>query len=151
RPAHLRGAVSHRDGRHGRELEAYHGQLFETGAGMESRRQCGFLPRQGNRENADQSPMKHPQHFLLEHQELTRRHFLRLVGAGAAAAEFWPLAGAAEPPAPELAKALESLEPLFTSQEKFRDVSRGKPLPHSLSDEKKRKVGLTRETWKLEV
>src|SRR5207244_11589836 len=24
-------------------------------------------------------------------------------------------------------------------------------LPHSLSDERKRKVGLTRETWKLEV
>jgi DMSO/TMAO reductase YedYZ molybdopterin-dependent catalytic subunit len=40
---------------------------------------------------------------------------------------------------------------LFTPQEKFRDVSRGKPLPHSLPDEKKREVGLTRETWKLEV
>jgi len=33
----------------------------------------------------------------------------------------------------------------------FRDVSRGKPLPHSLSEEEKRKVGLTRQTWKLEV
>ena len=30
-------------------------------------------------------------------------------------------------------------------------MSRGKPLPHSLSDEQKRKVGLTRDTWKLEV
>ena len=95
--------------------------------------------------------MKNAERFLVEHQELTRRHFLRLGAAGAAAFGFWPLAGGAEPSAPELAKALESLEPLFTTQEKFRDVSRGKPLPHSLSDEKKRKVGLTRETWKLEV
>jgi len=30
-------------------------------------------------------------------------------------------------------------------------VSHGKPLPHSLPDEKKREVGLTRETWTLEV
>src|SRR6185436_13827516 len=35
--------------------------------------------------------------------------------------------------------------------DKFRDVSRGKPVPHSLPDEKKSEVGLTRETWKLEV
>jgi len=46
---------------------------------------------------------------------------------------------------------LQTLEPYFTPQEKFRDVSRGKPLPHSLSEEKKRQAGLTRETWKLEV
>lgn len=57
----------------------------------------------------------------------------------------------ADPPAPELARAIESLEPYFTPQEKFRDVSRGKPLPHSLSDDKKRAAGLTRDTWKLEV
>ena len=30
-------------------------------------------------------------------------------------------------------------------------MSRGKPMPHSLPDEKKKEVGLTRETWKLEV
>jgi len=70
---------------------------------------------------------------------------------GAAACGLWPLAGRGAEFAPELAKAIESLEPYFTPQEKFRDVSRGKPLPHSLSDEKKRAVGLTRETWKLEV
>src|SRR5262245_58922100 len=89
--------------------------------------------------------------FLLEHQEMTRRYFLRMSAAGAAALGLWPLATRAQSLAPELAKALENLEPYFTSQEKFRDVSRGKPLPHSLSDEKKRQVGLTRETWKLEV
>lgn len=71
--------------------------------------------------------------------------------AGAAALELLPLAVRADSPAPELAKAIEMLEPFFTSQEKFRDVSRGKPLPHSISDDKKRQVGLTRETWQLEV
>src|SRR5207302_1374496 len=53
--------------------------------------------------------------------------------------------------ASELAQALVKLEPYFTPQEQFRDVSRGKPLPHSLSQDHKRKVGLTRETWRLEV
>lgn len=42
-------------------------------------------------------------------------------------------------------------EPYFTPSVNFRDVSRGKPLPHSLPDEKKREVGLTRDTWRLEV
>src|SRR5262245_28269140 len=88
--------------------------------------------------------------FLLEHHELTRRHFLRLGAASATALGLAPVARGADP-APELAKAVAALEPYFTPQEKFRDVSRGKPLPHSLSDEKKRQVGLTRETWKLEV
>ena len=30
-------------------------------------------------------------------------------------------------------------------------MSRGKPVPHSLPLEKKKEVGLTRETWKLEI
>ena len=95
--------------------------------------------------------MKDANRFLSEHQRLTRRYFLRLGAASAAAFAFRPPAGGAEAIAPELAKAIDSLEPYFTPQEKFRDVSRGKPLPHSLPDEKKRAVGLTRETWKLEV
>lgn len=54
---------------------------------------------------------------------------------------------------PHLAVAApgEPPEPYFTPQEKFRDVSRGTPLPHKLSAEKRAEVGLTRETWKLEV
>jgi DMSO/TMAO reductase YedYZ molybdopterin-dependent catalytic subunit len=95
--------------------------------------------------------MKDAEHFLLDHQELTRRHFLRLGAVGATALGLVPLAIGADSPAPELAKAIAKLEPYFTSQDKFRDVSRGKPLPHSLSDAKKREIGLTRETWKLEV
>ena len=61
------------------------------------------------------------------------------------------LAASAAPLAPELAKAVDKIGPYFTPQEDFQDVSRGKPVPHSLPDEKKREVGLTRETWKLEV
>jgi DMSO/TMAO reductase YedYZ molybdopterin-dependent catalytic subunit len=95
--------------------------------------------------------MKNAERFLFEHHQLTRRYFLRLGATGVAALGFWPRSASADSMAPELAKALETLEPYFTAQEKFRDVSRGKPLPHSLPDEKKRKVGLTRETWKLEV
>ena len=95
--------------------------------------------------------MNNAEQFLLDHQKLSRRYFLRIGAAGAAAVGLRRLAVAGEAPAPELAKALETLEPYFTSPEKFRDVTRGKPLPHSLSDEKKRKVGLTRDTWKLEV
>lgn len=88
--------------------------------------------------------------FLQEHAALTRRFFLRL-GAAGAACGFLPLTARGEERAPELAAALEKLEPYFTPLDDFRDVSRGKPLPHSLSEEKKAEVGLTRETWKLEV
>src|SRR5687767_12653992 len=91
--------------------------------------------------------MSEQKRFLDEHTELTRRYFL---GAGAALGCLLPAAKAL-PPAPELARALEKLESFFTPQEQFRDVSRGKPLPHSLPDEKKRAVGLTRDTWKLDV
>src|SRR5439155_12868217 len=97
------------------------------------------------------SNMSTAESFLRQHQHVTRRYFLRLSAAGAAAARTGALAADADPVAPELAKVLQTLEPYFTPQEKFRDVSCGKPLPHSLSEEKKRKAGLTRETWKLEV
>jgi DMSO/TMAO reductase YedYZ molybdopterin-dependent catalytic subunit len=33
----------------------------------------------------------------------------------------------------------------------WADVSRGTPLPHELPDEKKAEVGITRDTWRLEV
>jgi DMSO/TMAO reductase YedYZ molybdopterin-dependent catalytic subunit len=89
--------------------------------------------------------------FLAEHRRLTRRFFLGLGAAGCTALGAWPKIGRAAPDNPLLAKAITELEPFFTPQENFRDVSRGKPLPHSLPDDKKREVGLTRETWKLEV
>jgi DMSO/TMAO reductase YedYZ molybdopterin-dependent catalytic subunit len=89
--------------------------------------------------------------FLLDHHLATRRHFLRLGVAGSAALGLWPRAASSAPPSPELGQAIEKLESLFTPQEKFQDVSRGNPLPHSLPDDRKQAVGLTRETWRLEV
>jgi DMSO/TMAO reductase YedYZ molybdopterin-dependent catalytic subunit len=94
--------------------------------------------------------MNERERFLAEHLKLTRRFFLRAGAACVATAGGWALAAGAEPP-PELAKALDKLEPYFTPPEDFRDVSRGNPIPHTLPEEKKREVGLTRETWKLEV
>ena len=101
--------------------------------------------------------MTDAERFLDQHGALTRRYFLA-AGASWAAVGCVPpepktpeAKGAPPKPAPELAAALARLEPYFTFQEKFRDVSRGKPVPHGLPEAKKREVGLTRETWKLEV
>ena len=79
----------------------------------------------------------------------SRRSFLRL-GAAAAAAlgTRFPLDAQ---DAGDLARAVEEADPYLTPQEKFRDVSRGNPLPHKLPPEKLVQVGLSRETWKLEV
>src|SRR6476659_7191981 len=72
--------------------------------------------------------MNHSERFLREHQELTRRHFIRLGVAGAAAFGLGPSTMRGGAVAPELQTVIEKLEPYFTPQEKFRDVSRGKPL-----------------------
>jgi len=85
------------------------------------------------------------------HRLLTRRHFIRLSVLSAAAPGLWPVTARADSPKSKLAKAIAGLEPYFTAQENFRDVSRGKPLPHSLPEDQKRKVGLVRETWKLQI
>jgi DMSO/TMAO reductase YedYZ molybdopterin-dependent catalytic subunit len=87
--------------------------------------------------------MNDPERFLHDHLRLSRRALL-VAGAGGLVA---PLAAEEKP----LADALAKLESYFTPPEKFQDVSRGKPLPHRLPEAKKREVGLTRETWKLEV
>jgi DMSO/TMAO reductase YedYZ molybdopterin-dependent catalytic subunit len=90
--------------------------------------------------------------FLEEHARLTRRYFIGLVTAGGLVSGAEALAVTQEnnkKVKPEKAGARP--EPYFTPSINFRDVSRGKPLPHSLPDEKKREVGLTRDTWRLEV
>jgi DMSO/TMAO reductase YedYZ molybdopterin-dependent catalytic subunit len=88
--------------------------------------------------------------FLREHNELSRRFFLRAGAALAAGSAVAADTRAAELPA-ELAPVLEKLESYFTTQAKFGDVSRGTPLPHAIPLAKKKEVGLTRETWKLEM
>jgi DMSO/TMAO reductase YedYZ molybdopterin-dependent catalytic subunit len=93
--------------------------------------------------------MSNARRFLDRHAELTRRYFLRRGVAWAAGGAA--LAVAAEPIPPELAPALEKLESYFTPQARFQDVSRGNPIPHTLPEEKRREVGLTRDTWRLQV
>ena len=78
----------------------------------------------------------------------TRRSFL---GGGAAALSLPAVQAYSPAPSPGLTRAIANLEPYFTDPSKFQDVSRGTPLPHKLSAEKKREVGLHRDTWKLEV
>jgi DMSO/TMAO reductase YedYZ molybdopterin-dependent catalytic subunit len=82
---------------------------------------------------------------------LTRRHVLGLGLAGSAAIARSPVFAEPVDTQPKPTPAVDPPEPFFTPQAMFRDVSRGKPLPHSLRDEKKHQVGLTRETWKLDV
>lgn len=90
--------------------------------------------------------------LIREHVGLSRRHFLSLGAAGAAAIHASPLLAADDPlESPEMLKELERLESWLTPLDKFRDVSRGKPIPHTLDDEKKSEVGLTRDTWQLEL
>ena len=90
--------------------------------------------------------------LLAEHFDITRRHFLRLGAVGAAGLSLIPwLAHADDGAAKEaLARAVAQLE-YFTALDKFGTVERGKPLPYTHPVEKLREVGMTRETWKLEV
>lgn len=97
-----------------------------------------------------------PSPLLDEHLALTRRFFLQAGVVGLTALPVLAPALAADAPVapPKRAKPDKGgarPEPYFTPTEDFRDVSRGKPLPHSLPDDKKREVGLTRETWRLQV
>lgn len=87
-----------------------------------------------------------------EHTKLTRRYFLQASAASAAALYSSPLLAQAYPGAEHrlLAEAVAKLEYL-TREENFKTYGRGNPPPHKLSDEKKRRVGLVRDTWQLEV
>ncbi|MCA9053888.1 MAG: molybdopterin-dependent oxidoreductase [Planctomycetaceae bacterium] len=95
--------------------------------------------------------MSRAEDFLAEHARVTRRFFVRLGVSGATALLAAPRTALAEESTPELAEAIAKLESFLTPSDQFRDVSRGKPKPHTLSDEQRIAVGLTRETWSLEV
>ena len=92
--------------------------------------------------------------FLADHRRLTRRWFIRLSAGGICALGAWPRAIADQELTPDCARAcaeaLKGLEYL-TPADKFVTVSRGNPWPSKLPLEKKREVGLTPETWRLEV
>lgn len=90
--------------------------------------------------------------WIAEHSYVTRRYFLSLGAAAVAAQHLFPsLALAAENGvSAELNEVTRSLEYL-TRPESFGTVERGTPLPYTHPPEKLREVGLTRDTWKLEV
>ncbi len=97
--------------------------------------------------------------FINQHLKLTRRFFLQ---AGALGFVSGPIGASLtlgaenkqEPPPSKHVKpdkAGARPDPYFTPAQDFQDVSRGRPLPHSLPESKKSEVGLTRDTWSLEV
>jgi hypothetical protein len=90
--------------------------------------------------------------FLAEHFDISRRYFLRLGAAGVAAMQLSPLLAVGDDAVSKtaLADELAKLEYL-TEPDKFQLVERGEPLPYTHPLEKLQEVGLTHETWKLEV
>jgi hypothetical protein len=80
---------------------------------------------------------------------ISRRESLRL-GTAAVLASAAGHARAAEPP-PDPPDPDGPPRPYLTPGERFTDVSRGKPVPHSLTGEDLVKARLTPETWRLEV
>ena len=92
------------------------------------------------------------ENLMTEHREVTRRHFLCLGVTGAVGVGLVPwLAHADDATAQEaLSRAIAELD-YFTRPDKFGTVERGTPLPYTHPVEKLREVGMTRETWKLEV
>ena len=88
--------------------------------------------------------------WMNEHSELSRRYFLGLGVAATSVLANLSRSAAAEQANPELDTAIAKLEYL-TKPESFGTVERGTPLPYTHPVEKLREVGMTRETWKLEV
>ncbi|HYW80865.1 MAG TPA: molybdopterin-dependent oxidoreductase, partial [Thermoguttaceae bacterium] len=85
-----------------------------------------------------------------EHAELTRRYFLKLGAAGIAGLSTAPLWANEVDSRAALEDAIARLEYL-TPEAQFKMYGRGDPPPHTLPEEKLREVGLTRDTWQLEV
>ncbi|MFO0941228.1 MAG: molybdopterin-dependent oxidoreductase [Pirellulales bacterium] len=93
---------------------------------------------------------------MTEHQEVSRRYFLQQgFATGVVAVALGnPSATAQETKPTKISKPDKAgvlPEPYFTLSEHFGDVSRGKPIPHTLPESKLSEVGLTRDTWSLEV
>src|ERR1044071_532675 len=87
-----------------------------------------------------------PERIAVEHLSLTRRYFLGL-GAASVAGLTLPTGSAR---ADELSALVAKLEYL-TSEKDFGNVERGDPLPYTLPLAKQREIGMTRDTWKLDV
>src|SRR5204863_7998109 len=94
--------------------------------------------------------MKPCRHAVL----ITRRDFVCTTSALAAsmlASGLSSVAQAVEIPAPSRLAGSNQPHPLLTPADKFRDVSRGNPKPHTLTGDALVRAGLTPETWRLEI
>lgn len=93
--------------------------------------------------------MIHPDETVLtEHHELTRRFFLQAIAGGAIGTAA--LRGAAQLNVDLSTQAANRLDYL-TKQANFGTVERGNPPPYTHPEAKLREIGMTRDTWKLEV
>lgn len=88
---------------------------------------------------------------LEDHRRKTRRFFMQCGVAGVIAMKSHPLLAQDSGSNQSLDEAINDIESWLTRQDEFRDISRGNPLPHQLPDATKKEVGLSRETWKLEI
>jgi len=89
--------------------------------------------------------------FLTDHSKLSRRFFVGLGAAGLASLVGYPKLARSAEITSDLKDAVAKLDSLMTPSAKFQDVSRGEPIPHTLSEEKRAEVGMTRASWRLEV
>ncbi len=94
--------------------------------------------------------MKRHSDVLREHCRLTRRYFMQLGGAAAAAWTASPLAAASAGMDPRLREAVGRLEYL-TPVERAYILDKGKAGIAKLPPERVREIGMAPETWSLEV
>jgi DMSO/TMAO reductase YedYZ molybdopterin-dependent catalytic subunit len=85
-----------------------------------------------------------------QHCQLTRRYFLQLGGAAVAAWSVSPLAAAGSDTDPQLREAISRLEYL-TPLDRAYILDKGKAGVAKLPMEKLREIGLTPDTWSLDV
>ncbi len=86
--------------------------------------------------------------FAREHAALTRRYFLRVAGA-AVAGSF--VRSSESQLRVELPVRAEPKLEYLTRDRDFGTVERGNPLPYTLPEARLREIGMTRDTWKLDV
>ena len=93
--------------------------------------------------------MKAKEAWITEAQDgLTRRHFLQIAGTGLAVSS--PLLAGAQLNV-DLPAHNHAIQEYLTKDGDFGTVERGNPLPYKLPEAKLREIGMTRDTWKLEV
>jgi DMSO/TMAO reductase YedYZ molybdopterin-dependent catalytic subunit len=88
--------------------------------------------------------------LVRERLAVSRRYFLQRAGFGAAACASGIAFEQGRTAEQALAQAVADWEYL-TKDADFVSVERGDPLPYTLPEPRMREIGMTRDTWKLEV